>query len=109
MRELENLINAQNTDDSFQNLDNKAKLKEDHNSNQDKHLATLSVTIKRLEAKIDSLETSRPSGLNKIKKLAPDNMPGPCRPNNLMNCQNLRSENLSGTDTPTLEIYIKSI
>ncbi|KHJ31229.1 hypothetical protein EV44_g3412 [Erysiphe necator] len=116
MREFKNLINAQNTEskgksrnNSFKNHHDTEKLKEDNDSNQENYLAALSATIKRLEAKIDSLEITRPSGLNKVKKLAPDNMPGPRRPNNLLNCQDLRPENLSGADTPTFEIYIKSI
>ncbi|KAI6245635.1 hypothetical protein HI914_06232 [Erysiphe necator] len=105
MREFKNLINAQNTEskgksrnNSFKNHHDTEKLKEDNDSNQENYLAALSATIKRLEAKIDSLEITRPN-----------NMPGPRRPNNLLNCQDLRPENLSGADTPTFEIYIKSI
>ncbi|RKF62700.1 hypothetical protein OnM2_031048 [Erysiphe neolycopersici] len=102
MREFKNLINALNTE-SKENHADLAKLKEDDNNNnnnkdKDKYLATLSATMKRIEAKIDSLETTRPSGLNTIKKLAPDTMPGP---------HHLRSENLSGADTPTFEIHIR--
>ncbi|POS82259.1 hypothetical protein EPUL_005307, partial [Erysiphe pulchra] len=78
-------------------------------TNRDKYLAALSTTIERLEAKIDSLETTRPSGLNTVKKLAPENMPGPRRPNNLLNCQDLQPVDLSGADTPTFELYVKSI
>ncbi|TQS34199.1 hypothetical protein Golomagni_05426 [Golovinomyces magnicellulatus] len=63
----------------------------------------------RLEAKIDNLEATRPDGLISIKNLAPDNKPGPRRPNNQLNCQDSIVEDLRGADTSTFEKYVKSI
>ncbi|TQS38727.1 hypothetical protein Golomagni_00760 [Golovinomyces magnicellulatus] len=73
---------------------------------EDKYLSSLSAIVMRLEAKIDNSEATRPNGLSSIKKLVPDNMPGPRRPNNLLNCQDLRVEDLSGADTSNFEKYL---
>ncbi|TQS33409.1 hypothetical protein Golomagni_06248, partial [Golovinomyces magnicellulatus] len=94
---------------SVEKFENQDILKEEATSSHDKYLSALSATMMRLEAKIDNLEATRPNGFSAIKKLAPDNMPGPRRPNNLLNCQDLKVEDLSNADTPTYEIYVKSI
>ncbi|KAI0992672.1 hypothetical protein K3495_g15513, partial [Podosphaera aphanis] len=72
----------------------------------DPSIAAIMATMARLEMKLDHIETVRSNGYGTVKKLAPDKLPGPRRPNNLLNCQDLRIEDLSCVDSPRYEAYI---
>ncbi|KAI6251105.1 hypothetical protein HI914_00288 [Erysiphe necator] len=78
-------------------------------TNSDSQLSALAATMLRLESKIDNMEATRPNGFSAIRKLAPDNMPGPRYPNNLLNYQDMRIEDLSQSDSATYEAYVKNI
>ncbi|KAI6245746.1 hypothetical protein HI914_05913 [Erysiphe necator] len=78
-------------------------------TNSDSKLSSLTVTMLRPESKIDNMEATRPNGFSAIRKLAPDNIPGPRYPNNLLNYQDLRIENLSQSDSATYEVYVRNI
>ena len=108
--QLNNPVTSKDTNSppkSTQNLNMESNTT--HSPKTDTSITSIAATINRLESKLDHMETARSNGYGTVKKLAPDNLPGPRRPNNLLNFHYRQAKDLSRVDTPRYSTYIKNI